>query len=293
MQSPPDDPPAFFTVATGLPGVFGAIHGADSPYMVSSSQHRRPDAEPQARATRPEAGAANGGEWRLFDRIAHRYDLLNRLLSARQDVLWRNRVLRRLPAGDDLRVLDLATGTGDMLLTLEKVRDRVAVGVGVDMSSQMLKRGRRKLDRRGLGAGFSMVRADAGQTPFAPDSFDAVTMAFGIRNMPDAAACLAEIHRLLKPGGRALVLELTTPTHRRLLQAYLCYFRHILPRIGGLISGDREAYRYLNRSVEAFPQDEAFCQLMKDAGFQGVAHYPLSCGAATLYAGDKRPAAAY
>ena len=238
-------------------------------------------------STRPPIGAANDDVWRLFDRIAHRYDLLNHLLSGRQDVLWRRRVMRHLPPGDNLHVLDLATGTGDMLLSLSKQGGRVARGMGVDMSGEMLIRGQRKLAARGLNPKFSMVRANASETPLPADSFDAVTIAFGIRNVADTHACLVEMRRLLKPGGRALVLELSVPTHKCFLKAYLCYFRHVLPRLGGFISGDREAYYYLNQSVEEYPQGEAFCQMMRRVGFHSVEYYPLSCGIATLYQGDK------
>ncbi|MDX9973990.1 MAG: ubiquinone/menaquinone biosynthesis methyltransferase, partial [FCB group bacterium] len=205
----------------------------------------------------------------MFNRIAHRYDLLNRLLSMRQDVAWRKRILRNLPDRSNLRVLDVATGTADVLLALAK-SPRVAGGVGLDMSEGMLAFAQPKLAQRGLGDRYTLVRGDGTRLPFATGSFDIATIAFGIRNVPDVPAGLSEMRRILAPGGRAMVLEFSLPGNALFRRLYLFYFRHILPRLGGMISGDAHAYRDLNQTVETFPYGEAFAQLMRTAGFRSV-----------------------
>lgn len=224
--------------------------------------------------------------WRMFDRIAHRYDLLNRLLSFRQDVAWRKRVARLLPDRPNLRVLDLATGTGDVLLSLYRTSGRVRSGVGVDMAGKMLAIGRQKIAAQNLGHELRMVRGDAMTIAFSNASFDAVTIAFGIRNVLDVPEALREMRRILAPGGRALVLEFSLPRNALFRAGYLFYFRHVLPRIGALISGDSYAYRYLNKTVESFPYGDAFCALMRDAGFQDVRAHPQTFGIATIYEGS-------
>lgn len=225
--------------------------------------------------------------WKMFDRIAHRYDLLNRLLSFGTDVRWRKRLATLLPAGGKLNVLDLATGTCDVLLTLHKECSRIERGVGVDMSGEMLVYGQRKVKQSGLADTFRLARGDATQLAIATDAFDAVTISFGIRNTIDVSQALREMHRILKPGGRALILEFSLPGNRLFRALYLFYFRHILPKLGGLVSGDWYAYKYLNETVETFPYGEAFCDLMRDAGFREVRAHPLTMGIATIYQGDK------
>lgn len=225
--------------------------------------------------------------WAMFDRIAHRYDLLNRLLSFGRDIAWRKEIARNLPSGNALRVLDLATGTADVLLELGRQSGRIALGVGVDPSSGMLAFGKKKLAESGVSGILVLVRGDAARLGFQSEVFDAVTIAFGIRNVDDPVVGLREICRVLKPGGRALVLEFSLPESRIFRAIYLFYFRHVLPRIGGLISGDAAAYRYLNKTVEAFPHGEAFCRWMHEAGFEVVKAHPLTLGIATLYLGGK------
>ncbi|MBI5091172.1 MAG: bifunctional demethylmenaquinone methyltransferase/2-methoxy-6-polyprenyl-1,4-benzoquinol methylase UbiE [Candidatus Hydrogenedentes bacterium] len=225
--------------------------------------------------------------WRMFDRIAGRYDFLNRSLSLRQDVMWRRRLAQSLPAGTGLSVLDLATGTGDVLLQLCQDRGKVAHGVGVDMAANMLAIGKAKIRDRKLDGVLAITRGDASQLAVRDAGFDAVTIAFGIRNVIDPAVVLREMRRALKDGGRALVLEFSLPSNALVRAAYLFYFRHVLPRIGALISGDAHAYRYLNTTVESFPYGQAFCDLMVTAGFANVKRIPLTLGIATLYTGDK------
>lgn len=225
--------------------------------------------------------------WKMFDRIASRYDLLNRLLSFRQDVGWRKRMARRLPEGDALHVLDLATGTCDVLLGLYRETGRISKGVGLDMSANMLTLGRDKLERQRVLGPLTLLRADAEEIALRDNTFDAATIAFGIRNVPDVPKALRDIRRTLKPNGRALILEFSLPANRMFRALYLFYFRHVLPAVGGLVSGDRSAYQYLNASVEQFPYGEAFCELLRDAGYRNVAATPLTFGIATLYEGEK------
>jgi len=227
--------------------------------------------------------------FKMFDRIAHRYDLLNRLLSMGTDVRWRKVLNRRIPTGAELRVLDLATGTADVLIAMERACPQVASGVGLDMSGGMLKYGQEKLVRLGLNKKYHLVRGDATRIGLESDIFDAVTISFGIRNVLNVSEGLEEMKRILKPGGRALILEFSLPANRAFRALYLFYFRNVLPRIGALISGDSYAYRYLNETVETFPYGEDFCQLMREAGFEDVSATPLTFGIASLYQGE-RPA---
>lgn len=222
---------------------------------------------------------------RMFDRIAHRYDLLNHLLSANRDKAWRRRMIPLLPGGDDLDHLDIATGTADQLLTIYD-SGRISRGVGIDPAEKMLAVGQEKIAERTLGSFLSLQKGAAESLPFEAASFDLVTISFGIRNVTDVSGALGEMHRILRPGGRALILEFSLPRNRLVRTGYLFYFRHILPRLGSLISGDSYAYRYLNQTVETFPYGSEFCDLMRAAGFTEVRENRLTFGIATIYQGD-------
>lgn len=223
----------------------------------------------------------------MFDRIAHRYDLLNRMLSLGQDVVWRKKVARHLPDQPELHVLDVATGTGDLIIFMQQANAAVKSGIGIDMAEKMLEFGRPKLEKAGISDQFSLKTGNAVAIPFSDNQFDAATISFGIRNVIDVPKALSEMHRVLKKNGRALILEFSLPKNALMRGLYLFYFRNILPRIGGLISGDSFAYRYLNDTVESFPYGEDFCKLMRDAGFRDVKTAPLTFGIATIYQGDK------
>ncbi len=238
----------------------------------------------------PGKGAPDGPSrtevWRMFDGIAHRYDLANRVLSAGIDVSWRRKMARLFPEGESLRLLDMATGTGDVMLAMARANPRITEAVGMDMAGQMLAIGQDKIQQRGLSGQMKMVRADATCIGAADDSFDVCTISFGIRNVTNVLAGLTEMRRVLRPGGRLLVLEFSLP-HPLIRPLYLFYLRNILPRIGGFLSGDPSAYKYLNTTIESFPYGRDFCALMEEAGLTNVKAHPLTFGIATLYQGDK------
>jgi demethylmenaquinone methyltransferase/2-methoxy-6-polyprenyl-1,4-benzoquinol methylase len=224
----------------------------------------------------------------MFDRIAPRYDLLNRLLSGGTDVRWRRRCIDALRLPGPSLVLDVCTGTADLLLEFLG-RDPGHRGLGVDLSTEMISRGRDKLRRRALAGRAAVAAGDAERLPVKEASCDGVVVAFGIRNVGDPAAALREMRRALRPGGALVVLEFSMP--RGVLGlAYRLYFRRILPTLGGLISGDPGAYAYLPDSVARFASPGQFASLMTEAGFQQVAWEPLTWGVAYLYRGVRAPA---
>jgi demethylmenaquinone methyltransferase/2-methoxy-6-polyprenyl-1,4-benzoquinol methylase len=223
----------------------------------------------------------------MFDRIARRYDLINRLLSFGIDQGWRRAAVAYLEAPEDARILDLCTGTADLLLeALAPAPSRR--GLGLDFSVPMLRRARAKLERHGLLGRAGVLAGDAERLPLREKRFDGALIAFGIRNVPDPEAALREIRRVLVPGGRVVVLEFSTP--RGVVGAlYRLYSRHVLPRVGGLISGDPGAYAYLPASIERFPSPADFAAVLERAGFARVRHRPLTFGIAQLHRGE-RPA---
>jgi demethylmenaquinone methyltransferase/2-methoxy-6-polyprenyl-1,4-benzoquinol methylase len=223
----------------------------------------------------------------IFDSIAPSYDLLNHLLSMGLDRRWWGRAARSFQdvlARPNARVLDLCCGTGDMTAALLRQRPLGAEPVvGLDFSAEMLERARRKYS----GANAVWVKGDAMRLPYADGSFDLVTAAFGFRNLTNYAGGLAEIYRVLAPGGRMGILECNQPDGLRGL-GYGMYFRHVLPVVGGLISGRREAYRYLPDSVMRFPRPKQMLSMMREAGFGECAWDGYLLRAAGLYRGVKR-----
>lgn len=220
----------------------------------------------------------------MFDRIAPRYDLLNRVLSAGIDVRWRRAAVDLLELPAAARVLDLCTGTADLLIEA-LTRDGASRGVGVDLSSGMLLRGARKLRDRGLGARSGLVGGDVERLPLRDAGFEGALVAFGIRNVADRPLALREARRVLKRGGRLVVLEFSMP--RGLLgRAYRVYFGSVLPLVGRVVSGDASAYTYLPASVAVFPEPPEFGALMEQAGFKDVRWRSLTGGIAHLYRGE-------
>jgi len=216
----------------------------------------------------------------MFASVSHRYDTANRVLSMRFDVAWRKRVARQLlPAPG--RVLDLAAGTGD--LTVDLVRYGRHSVVSADFTYEMLAHGQLKVRERAPGA--VQVAADALALPFRDGSFDGASVAFGVRNFHDPRQGLREIRRVIRDGGALGVLEFSMP-RQPLRFVYGIYFRHILPAIGGLITGTRSPYEYLPASVQSFPEGEAFLALMNDAGFKNSVAARMSGGIVTFYRGE-------
>jgi demethylmenaquinone methyltransferase/2-methoxy-6-polyprenyl-1,4-benzoquinol methylase len=220
----------------------------------------------------------------MFDAIAPRYDFLNHLLSAGIDTRWRRRAIASLQLRGSERVLDLCTGTGDLAIAAVRARPGAARVVGVDFAAAMLHVGREKLMRQRLGPRVALVRGDATRIPAANQSVDAITIAFGIRNVEQVAAACAEMHRVMKPGGRLAILEFAVPTAPGLSAVYLWYLRHLLPRIGRAISRHNAAYGYLPASIGAFTAPEEFVKLLRQAGFVEVEPVRLTFGAVILYA---------
>jgi demethylmenaquinone methyltransferase/2-methoxy-6-polyprenyl-1,4-benzoquinol methylase len=224
----------------------------------------------------------------MFDAIAPRYDLLNHLLSAGIDRRWRTRAIRALRLTGTERVLDLCTGTADLAIAAGQARPPAARVIGVDFSEAMLTFAGRKIDRAGAAAGrVSLVRGDAMRIPASAASVDAVTIAFGIRNVEQPDVALREIARVLRSGGRLVILEFAIPTAPLFRAIYLSYFRHILPRIGRAISRHEAAYDYLPASVGAFASPETFMNLLRNIGFVQVSADPLTFGSVYLYTGTK------
>ncbi len=222
----------------------------------------------------------------MFDRISHRYDLLNRILSIGLDGFWRRNVIRELNSDEHLRILDLACGTGDIAISAAKASPTRQV-VGIDMAAQMLALAQHKVNDCSLGERITLIRGDGMNIPAGSGSFDAATVAFGIRNMPGTLDCLIELHRLLRIGGKSVILEFSLPQNRLMRSLHIFYLRRILPTIGRILSGDDYAYSYLNKTIETYPCGADFCSLMTKAGFADVRFRPLTMGIVTIYTGTR------
>ncbi len=219
----------------------------------------------------------------MFDSIAPRYDLLNRVLSFGIDQGWRRKAVAWLADEQPRRILDVATGTADLAIeALDLDPNEV---VGVDLSEEMLKVGRAKVRKRGETARVTLQQADAASLPFADASFDAALVAFGVRNFENLESGLRDIHRVLRPGGALVVLEFSKPRAFPIKQGYAFYSRHVLPRIGGALSSNDGAYEYLPASVQAFPDGADFLARMENVGFEQTQARPLTFGVASLYKG--------
>ncbi len=220
----------------------------------------------------------------LFDDIAPRYDLLNHLLSLNIDKSWRRRAVRELEAGQE-ELLDVACGTGDFAIAA--VRTGVKRVTGIDISAGMVDIGKRKVEALGLSGRIALEIGDSEQMRFPDNAFDAVTVAFGVRNFEHLEQGLREMCRVLRPGGKVVILEFSMPDRFPMKQLYTLYFRCILPLFGGWISGNRGAYVYLPESVMRFPQGKTFLDIMGRSGFVRTARRKLTGGIASLYTGEK------
>lgn len=222
---------------------------------------------------------------RMFDSISGNYDFLNHFLSLGIDIRWRKKAIKLLATDNPKRILDVATGTGDFAVETLKLNPEHVIGV--DISEGMLDVGRKKIKERGLEDKIDLRLADSENLPFEENKFDAVIVAFGVRNFENLEKGLAEMHRVLKPGGRVVVLEFSKPTAFPLKQLYQFYFTSILPRIGKLISKDPAAYTYLPESVRAFPDGARFTGILNKVGFNKTECKPLTFGISSLYTGTK------
>lgn len=218
----------------------------------------------------------------MFDGIAPRYDLLNALLSLGVDRAWRRQAVRAAVSGAPERILDVATGTADLALALARSRPDARV-TGVDFAAGMLRVGREKAVRAGVEV--SLEVADGTSLPYPDASFDAVTIAYGLRNFEDVDAGLVEFRRVLAPGGRLVVLEFPPPPEGPFGRLFRAYFTRVVPALGGLISGDPSAYAYLPASVLAFPEPEALARRLEAAGFEHVTWTPQTFGISALHVG--------
>jgi demethylmenaquinone methyltransferase/2-methoxy-6-polyprenyl-1,4-benzoquinol methylase len=224
----------------------------------------------------------------MFEKIAPRYDFLNRLLSLRKDIYWRQTLVSVMEIPAKGRVLDVACGTGDIGIEIIKQKGHRVSVFGADFSTNMLRIAKNKADMLFCSSSIHLVAANAFHLPFGPEIFDAATIAFGIRNINDKTAALKNFHNSLKPKGMLLVLELTTPVKGMLLSLYLFYFKRILPLIGRLFSKNSMAYKYLPSSVANFPDAKTFALMMRDAGFKKVMWKKMTMGIATLFIGFKQ-----
>lgn len=221
----------------------------------------------------------------MFNNISKRYDFLNHFLSLGIDILWRKKAIKYLQSSQPKFILDIATGTGDFAIEALALKpDKV---IGVDISQGMLNVGIEKMKKKGLDDIIEMRLGDSEKLLFEDNNFDAVIVSFGVRNFENLQKGLADMCRVLKPGGKAVILEFSKPTRFPFKQIYNFYFRAILPKLGKLISKDQAAYTYLPESVEAFPDGNNFLTVLEKAGFKNTKCKPLTFGISSIYIGEK------
>ena len=222
----------------------------------------------------------------MFDSIASSYDKLNHILSLNIDKGWRKKAVREIIDTEaPMAILDVACGTGDFLIEIAGKANKNSTLQGIDLSEEMMKIGREKIKKHGFTA--KLEQADCEALPFQDSTFDRISVGFGVRNFEHLAKGISEMHRVLKPNGKLVILELSVPSNPVIRWGYKLYFLKILPAIGGLISGEKSAYKYLPASVLKFPAPDAFINIMKEAGFNTVIHRPLTLGICRMYIGIK------
>lgn len=221
----------------------------------------------------------------MFDNISHSYDFLNHFFSLGIDKLWRKKSVRLMKAVAPKQILDVATGTGDFAFEALKLNPEKVTGL--DISKGMLKVGREKIAKRKEESRMQFVHGDSESMPFPDNTFDAVTVGFGVRNFQDLEAGLREMHRVLAKDGMAVVLEFSKPKRFPMKQLYFAYFRFVMPLLGKAISKDKSAYNYLPESVMAFPEGQDFEDILADAGYRDTRRYPVTGGIATIYTARK------
>jgi demethylmenaquinone methyltransferase/2-methoxy-6-polyprenyl-1,4-benzoquinol methylase len=222
---------------------------------------------------------------KMFDNISGRYDFLNHLLSLGIDIRWRRKAILELIEIRPKLILDVATGTGDFAIQALDIEPEKVIGI--DISEGMLEVGRKKMKERHLDQKIELRSADSENLPFEENKFDAVIVAFGVRNFEHLEKGLAEIFRVVKPGGKVVILEFSKPSHFPFKQLYNFYFKFVLPKIGRLVSQDKAAYTYLPESVQAFPDGNDFLKILSGIGYKNAACKPLTFGISSLYTGIK------
>jgi demethylmenaquinone methyltransferase/2-methoxy-6-polyprenyl-1,4-benzoquinol methylase len=222
----------------------------------------------------------------MFDDIAFRYDFLNRFLSAGIDVRWRKTAIRQLEDIDPKLILDVATGTADVAIMSTRILKPTKI-IGIDISDGMLELGRKKIEQLGLGNSIELLNGDSETINFADNTFDAVTVAFGVRNFENLEKGLGEIKRVLKPGGRLVVLEFSKPKASVVKQLYNVYMKVVAPAMGKLFSKNRNAYKYLDESIKKFPEGKNFTSILDNLGYRNTYRKTLSLGICSIYCGEK------
>jgi len=222
----------------------------------------------------------------MFNNISGTYDFLNHFLSLGIDIIWRKKAIKELLSSQPQKILDVATGTGDFAFESIKILKPQQI-IGVDISEGMLEVAKKKIAERNLGHVFSVQKGDSEGLHFEDDTFDAITVAFGVRNYENLEKGLTDMFRVLKPGGKVVILEFSKPRVFPIKQFYNFYFKHILPSIGKLFSKDKKAYAYLEESVQAFPDGKDFTTLMEKIGYQHTKHRSLTFGISAIYTGVK------
>ena len=221
----------------------------------------------------------------MFNNISPKYDFLNHFLSAGIDIIWRKKAIKKLKNHQPKLILDVATGTGDFAIEALKLNPEKVIGV--DISSGMLDIGREKMKKKSLDHKIEMVLGDSEGLPFEDNKFDAIIVAFGVRNFEDLEAGLKDMNRVLRPGGKVVVLEFSKPRKFPVKQLYNFYFKYILPKLGRLVSKDSRAYTYLPESVKAFPDGKNFLSVLEGSGFKKTTWTSLTFGISSIYTGIK------
>lgn len=222
---------------------------------------------------------------KMFNNISKRYDLLNHLLSLGIDITWRKKAIKKLTKHQPKIILDVATGTGDFAIEALKLNPEKVIGV--DISEGMLEHGRKKLEKKGLSDRIELLYGDSENLPFDDNKFEAIIAAFGVRNFENLEAGLTEMHRVMKKGGKVVILEFSRPSKFPFKQLYNFYFKFILPLIGRIIAKDQSAYSYLPESVQHFPDGDNFLNILNKIGFTKTQCTPLTFGISSIYTGIK------
>ena len=222
----------------------------------------------------------------MFDRVANRYDVMNRLLSAGIDIKWRKKAILQLKNDKPKQILDVATGTCDMAIISYKLLRHEKI-TGIDISGEMLKVGRKKIEKEGLTSVIELQTGDSETINFADNSFDAVTVAFGVRNFENLESGLKEMLRVLKPGGKLIVLEFSRPRTKIFRSLYNLYMSIVAPEVARWIARNKKAYQYLNQSANLFPERQNFVEILNRTGYSNTSFKPLSAGICCIYIGEK------